>query len=878
MGSRTTPRTSERARHTHRGQLPHWCSFREASGRALTKPNMVAGLLVLAMAALAMPRAALAQAGKFAGASALNGEGATLENARAAAAKAATSLADTPQREPHDNNWAVIVCTSRFYFNYRHVANTLSIYHTVKRLGMPDSHIILMLADDMPCNARNPFPGQCFAEKAHDDDLYGEDVQVDYRGSEVSVANFLAVMTGRHEPGVPPSKRLLPDEGSNLLVYLSGHGGDGFLKFQDYEEISSPDIADAVAEMKAKGRFKELMLIVDTCQAATLAENLATPGVAFIGSSVRNQNSLSDTSDKEVGTALVDRMTKEIMAFIASKNLRRGQKSKATMHQLMRALTYQKLKSTANMRGDLLGRRFKDVPISDFFTTVSRVHVSGDMYPLTLVESVDDEDDNAWEVDALAHWLGRVDTDAALQNVSAEAKATQPGGGASNEIDLQSLLVCGCVVAVGVGAWLLDLVQHKTDESAAAAGPAGVEPSAFTRGWVPFLRMDGAGNDFVVLDARSSVEHAKGLVPAACRAIADRNRGVGADQLIVLTQTGKRAEEIGVRFVNSDGTDSGACGNGTRAAALAVMHMDAEKTEADFFAGLGPSIVDSGTATVVTAEPRRLPCRLLPKPELPNSPVGLRPGGVGELPAAIVAPGTTQETDRSRVNADAQCRALGWVEVQMGSPNLSHDSIPLSRDFDDRSSGTVSLDTRELSAAVGEEAVKTLGSDHEDVLTLYCSNFGNPHAVMFVSDVANVDVSVVGAHLTSHELFPEGANISFVQVKEPSEDDGEWSGPQLLVRFFERGVGETLACGSAACAVSVAAVRSGVAQHGDDILLWARGGPLLLKWTAGAGSGAGSVTLAGPARLQFHGELRLVPSSGSGASKVRCVWHEVVGE
>uniref|UniRef100_A0AC35FLC3 GPI-anchor transamidase n=1 Tax=Panagrolaimus sp. PS1159 TaxID=55785 RepID=A0AC35FLC3_9BILA len=59
----------------------------------------------------------------------------------------------------HTNNWAVLVCTSRFWFNYRHVANTLSIYQSIKRLGIPDSNIILMLADNIPCNARNPHPG-----------------------------------------------------------------------------------------------------------------------------------------------------------------------------------------------------------------------------------------------------------------------------------------------------------------------------------------------------------------------------------------------------------------------------------------------------------------------------------------------------------------------------------------------------------------------------------------------------------------------------------------------------------------------------------------------------------------------------------------------
>ena len=67
----------------------------------------------------------------------------------------------------HSDNWAVLVCTSRFWYNYRHVANTLSVYHTVKRMGIPDSHIILMLADDMACNARNSYRGKVFNDKDH---------------------------------------------------------------------------------------------------------------------------------------------------------------------------------------------------------------------------------------------------------------------------------------------------------------------------------------------------------------------------------------------------------------------------------------------------------------------------------------------------------------------------------------------------------------------------------------------------------------------------------------------------------------------------------------------------------------------------------------
>ena len=78
----------------------------------------------------------------------------------------------------HTNNWAVLVDTSRFWFNYRHIANVLSIYRSVKRLGIPDSQIILMVADDMACNPRNPRPATVFNDRREHIDVYGEDVEV----------------------------------------------------------------------------------------------------------------------------------------------------------------------------------------------------------------------------------------------------------------------------------------------------------------------------------------------------------------------------------------------------------------------------------------------------------------------------------------------------------------------------------------------------------------------------------------------------------------------------------------------------------------------------------------------------------------------------
>lgn len=99
--------------------------------------------------------------------------------------------------ERHSNNWAVLVSTSRSWLNYRHIVNAMSIYHVVKRLGIPDSNIVLMAPDDMACNPRNPLPARLFNNESHRLDVYGQDVEVDYRGYEVNAANLLRVLTGR---------------------------------------------------------------------------------------------------------------------------------------------------------------------------------------------------------------------------------------------------------------------------------------------------------------------------------------------------------------------------------------------------------------------------------------------------------------------------------------------------------------------------------------------------------------------------------------------------------------------------------------------------------------------------------------------------------
>ncbi|CAA6655135.1 unnamed protein product [Spirodela intermedia] len=272
----------------------------------------------------------------------------------------------------HNNNWAVLVCTSRFWFNYRHMANTLSLYRTVKRLGIPDERIILMLADDMACNARNNYPAQVFNNENHQINLYGDNVEVDYRGYEVTVENFLRVLTGRHETAVPRSKRLLSDEGSHILLYMTGHGGDQFLKFQDSEELQSHDLADAVKQMSEKQRFKELLIMVDTCQAATLFSQFDSPGVLSIGSSVKGENSYSHHLDSDIGVSVVDRFTFYTLAFFEKLNIY----SNASLSSLFNSYNPNWLLSTAYHRMDLYQRPLNEVPVTNFFGSVMKtIHV-----------------------------------------------------------------------------------------------------------------------------------------------------------------------------------------------------------------------------------------------------------------------------------------------------------------------------------------------------------------------------------------------------------------------------------------------------------------------------------------------------------------------
>ena len=181
-------------------------------------------------------------------------------------------------------------------------------------MGIPDSNIILMLPDDQACDARNIYRAQMFNSFEHKINLYDE-IEVDYRGLDVSVHRFIQVLTGRHDKSTPKSKRLDTDMHSNILIYMTGHGGDEFLKFQDSTEITSQDFSDAFEEMYQKKRYKSILFIGDTCQANTLGNAIRSPNILSIGSSLLGENSYSWGSDDNVGLSLTDRFTSKYFLF-----------------------------------------------------------------------------------------------------------------------------------------------------------------------------------------------------------------------------------------------------------------------------------------------------------------------------------------------------------------------------------------------------------------------------------------------------------------------------------------------------------------------------------------------------------------------------------
>ncbi len=281
---------------------------------------------------------------------------------------------------------------------------------------------------------------------------------------------------------------------------------------------------------------------------------------------------------------------------------------------------------------------------------------------------------------------------------------------------------------------------------------------------IPFTKMQGAGNDFVVLDeTRGSL----GLSAAHYRFLGDRHFGVGADQ--ILTVRPSPAEGIDFEYIihNADGREVEQCGNGARCFARFVH--------------------DSGLTTKDTIRVKTM--------------------------KGVIAP---------------QLTADGRVTVNMGAPQLDAAQVP----FD--ASGL----TLQPQGDWGNWSILPVGAIAEVLLATV--SMGNPHAVIQVADVDTAPVTTLGPQVQQNPRFTNGVNVGFMQVQGRNS---------IRLRVYERGVGETLACGSGACAAVVAGIQLGLLDARVDV--HTHGGVLTIAWAGGDAP----VMMTGPATTVFRGEI-----------------------
>lgn len=257
-----------------------------------------------------------------------------------------------------------------------------------------------------------------------------------------------------------------------------------------------------------------------------------------------------------------------------------------------------------------------------------------------------------------------------------------------------------------------------------------------------FIKMHGLGNDFVVLDAR--IGGVPVMTNALARALADRQTGIGCDQLILLEPSD--AADLRMRIFNHDGGEVEACGNASRAVGLLLGESARIET-------LG------GMLLVVPAD--------------------------------------------------------GGVAVDMGEPRFEWDQIPLAYPMDTHHM-PVAWDVLDGPTAV---------------------NVGNPHVIFFTEDTGAIELDRLGPEIEHDPLFPERINVNVATIE---------SRQRIRLRVWERGVGETRACGTGACASAIGAMRRGLVDRAVTVAL--PGGELLIEWTD-----EGRIRMTGPATESFRG-------------------------
>ena len=271
-----------------------------------------------------------------------------------------------------------------------------------------------------------------------------------------------------------------------------------------------------------------------------------------------------------------------------------------------------------------------------------------------------------------------------------------------------------------------------------------------------FTKMHGLGNDFVVVNA---LDQAINLDRDQVRRLADRRRGIGCDQLLVIRPGRQEQADFLVSIYNSDGSEAEQCGNGIRCVAVFLRENGLIRKD--------ELVAETGAGLV------KLYCE-------------------GEL-----------------------------IRVNMGRPGFEPADIPL--------------------AVAEQRQTYHLEVDGMNI-ELVALSLGNPHAVLLVDDVGSAPVGVIGPQVQNHALFPDSVNVGFMQILDNSH---------IRLRVFERGAGETPACGSGACAAVAAGIKVYNLGRRADVSL--PGGSLEVSWA----DDDAPIWMKGPGTTVYEGNINL---------------------
>lgn len=215
------------------------------------------------------------------------------------------------------DKWAVLVCSSEGWNNYRHQADLLNFYHFLKNQGMKDDRIILIMQDDIADNERNPYPG-VIRSLPNGENLY-RDFELDYKLSDIGPSDIEDILTGKKSDRLPVV--LESTENDNVLLYWTGHGTYEAFCWLKEEYFTYQQLHGSISQMQDEERFRQLLILTEPCHSGSMAKAAeGFTGVLGISSSDYHESSFADHYSRELGAWMCDRFTNNLVTTL-NKNL-----------------------------------------------------------------------------------------------------------------------------------------------------------------------------------------------------------------------------------------------------------------------------------------------------------------------------------------------------------------------------------------------------------------------------------------------------------------------------------------------------------------------------------------------------------------------------